>query len=167
MNTQDLLHFYTKYNVWANKRVCRKISEIGNELLDRSAMNSFPSLRKTMYHIWDAESIWLERLLGMNVTSWPSENFKGDFIEAQDLFLQMSERFVDYVSNNDENILTSDFSYKNMEGKEFTNIRYLSIMHCMNHSTYHRGQLITILKEFDIPDLPNTDLIVYTRENNT
>jgi uncharacterized damage-inducible protein DinB len=166
MTTQDLLHLYTKYNVWANKRVCLKISEIGNELLDKPIKNSFPSLRKTLYHIWDVEAIWLERLLGMNVASWPSEYFKGDFIEAQDLFLKMSERFVDYVSNNDENILLSDFTYKNIEGKEYTNKRYLSIMHCMNHSTYHRGQLVTILREFDVQDLSSTDLVSYIRENN-
>lgn len=164
---KDLLHLYTKYNHWANKKLCLKISEIGNELLDKPIKNSFPSLRKTVYHIWDAESIWMERLLDIKPidNGWPSDHYTGDFIEAQDLFLKMSERFVDYVANNDETVLLSNFSYKGMSGQDFTNQRYLSIMHCMNHSSFHRGQLITILKEFDVPDLPGTDFIVFTREN--
>ncbi|HEX2787161.1 MAG TPA: DinB family protein [Ignavibacteria bacterium] len=163
---KDLLHLYTKYNHWANKQLCLKISEIGNELLDKPVKNSFPSLRKTVYHIWDAEAIWLERLLGMSATDWPSNHFKGDFIEAQDLMLKMSERFVDYIATNDEEFLMSEFSYKGLGGQDYKNKRYLSIMHCMNHSTFHRGQLITILREFDVPDLPGTDLIIYIRENN-
>lgn len=168
MTTKDLLHLYTKYNHWANKRLCLKMSEIGNELLDKPVKNSFPSLRKTIYHIWDAEAVWLERLLGIPPADhgWPSDRFKGDFIEAQDLMLKMSERFVDYVSNNDEQTLLSEFSYKGMSGQDFQNKRFLSIMHCMNHSSYHRGQLITMLRDFDVKDLPGTDLIVYIRENN-
>lgn len=163
---KDLLHLYTKYNHWANKKVCLKISEIGNELIDKPVKSSFPSIRKTVYHIWDAETIWLERLLGIIPAEggWPSHKFKGDFIEAQDLFLKMTERFVDYVSNNDDEVLLSNFSYKGMSGQDFTNKRYLSILHCVNHSTFHRGQLISILKEFEVPDLPGTDFIVYTRE---
>ena len=34
----------------------------------------------------------------------------------------------------------------------------------MNHSTYHRGQIITILRELGVTTLPTTDLMAYFRE---
>ncbi|HUP48779.1 MAG TPA: DinB family protein [Thermoanaerobaculia bacterium] len=46
----------------------------------------------------------------------------------------------------------------------FTN-RFLDVLfHVVNHSNYHRGQLITMLRQVGaIP--PGTDLIVYRRES--
>jgi len=38
------------------------------------------------------------------------------------------------------------------------------IMHCMNHSTYHRGQIITLLRELGATEIPGTDMIAYIRE---
>ena len=36
----------------------------------------------------------------------------------------------------------------------------------MNHGTYHRGQLITMLRQTGVTNLPATDLIVYYREQS-
>jgi uncharacterized damage-inducible protein DinB len=53
------LRQYTKYNYWANEILLSIIlNELNNEKLDKTIISSFPSLRKTVYHLWDAELIW-------------------------------------------------------------------------------------------------------------
>jgi len=38
------------------------------------------------------------------------------------------------------------------------------LLHIFNHGTYHRGQLVTILQQLNIQNIPQTDFIVWTRK---
>ena len=58
----------------------------------------------------------------------------------------------------------SSNNYKDTRGNSHTNTHWEMIMHCMNHSTYHRGQIVTILREGGVTTIPSTDLIAYLRE---
>jgi uncharacterized damage-inducible protein DinB len=157
---------YTKYNYWANEILLSIIlNELNNEKLDKTIISSFPSLRKTVYHLWDAEFLWIRRLKGESLDDWPSKKFSGTFSEAKALMLQTSQAFINYAAGLSENDLSKGFTYKNLEGKEFTNPIWESIMHCMNHSTYHRGQIVTMLRQLGITTIPSTDFITYCRVN--
>ncbi len=39
-----------------------------------------------------------------------------------------------------------------------------AVLHCMNHSTFHRGQLITIFRQLGFKKLFSTDLIAFSRD---
>jgi uncharacterized damage-inducible protein DinB len=41
------------------------------------------------------------------------------------------------------------------------------LLHVFNHGTYHRGQLVTMLRQLGIENIPATDFIVWSREKNT
>jgi uncharacterized damage-inducible protein DinB len=158
------LYYYTCYNKWANDLLLSVIeSELSEESLDKEITTSFPSLRKTVYHIWDAEFIWLKRLNGEPFSTTPGKEFKGAFSIVRKNILSLDDEIIDYVSGLDEQRLNSFFSYKNIEGKLFTNKIWQSIHHCMNHSTYHRGQVVTIIRQLGIVDVPSTDFISFCR----
>jgi uncharacterized damage-inducible protein DinB len=120
-------------------------------------------LLKTVYHIWDAEFIWLKRLNGESLQSIASKNFTGTFSDAKGKILLLDKAFIEYVSSLNEEKLSVPFTYKNIEGKTFTNLTWESVLHCMNHSTYHRGQIITMLRQLGIETIPSTDFITYCR----
>jgi uncharacterized damage-inducible protein DinB len=160
---KELLLSYTKYNHWANSKFTGFMRKLEPSLLDKEITSSFNSIRKTIYHIWDAELIWYNRLTGNSITEWPSESFKGSNEEFFKSFLEQSGLFIDYVKNLDEKTLNGEFGYKSMEGKEYKNSRVNSIHHCMNHSTFHRGQLVTMLRQAGYTDLDSTDYITYVR----
>jgi uncharacterized damage-inducible protein DinB len=158
---------YSNYNYWANDRLLSLINkEVESEKLDRKIDSSFPSLRKTIYHIWDAESIWLKRLNGESVNDWPSKSFSGDFENARSKMLRNSKAFVEYVENRSEEELSIPFTYSNVEGKSFSNPVWESVLHCFNHSTYHRGQVVTLLRQLKITNIPATDFIAFGRTAN-
>jgi uncharacterized damage-inducible protein DinB len=41
--------------------------------------------------------------------------------------------------------------------------RWQILMHCFNHSSYHRGQLVTMMRQLDLTDIPAMDLVVFQR----
>ena len=155
---------YTQYNYWANELLLSVIEkEMNDEMLDNIIVSSFPSLRKTVYHLWDAEFIWLKRLTGESLNEWPSKNFTGTFSEAKEKILLNDKSFIEFVRNLNDEKLSNTFTYKNIEGKTFTNPIWESVHHCMNHSTYHRGQIVTMFRQLGLTNIPSTDFITYCR----
>ncbi|MGE5861434.1 MAG: DinB family protein [Ignavibacteria bacterium] len=162
---KELLKDYTKYNIWANERICKVLEPLGSEILDKEIKSSFPGIRKTIYHIWDAETIWYKRLNGKSLHEWPSEVFKGSFLEFQNEFLGGSGKFFMYVINKEKKDLEKELTYKNVKGMQFTSKICHILQHVVNHSTFHRGQIITMLRNAGVTELPVTDFIAFTRED--
>ncbi|MBK6840509.1 MAG: hypothetical protein IPG90_21225 [Bacteroidetes bacterium] len=67
-----------QYNLWANQRLLDIISEhCSDEQLNRELVSSFPTIRKTLLHIWGAESVWLIRLNGSSPNAWTWMQYEG------------------------------------------------------------------------------------------
>ena len=58
---KQLLENYTSYNLWANKRIAEMLRE-NSAAADKEIKSSFPSLKKTLCHIWGAEDFSQIRL---------------------------------------------------------------------------------------------------------
>lgn len=153
---------YTQYNRWANRTLCEKLQSIDPALLDVDNQSSFPSMRKTVFHIWDAESIWLDRLSGREVEHIPSRDLPAD--TAIDQFLKTSEAFAAFVAKQPDAYFDETIRFK-ADDTEYAMQSTPLIWHCMNHSTFHRGQLVTMLRQAGITEIPGTDLTKYLRRN--
>jgi uncharacterized damage-inducible protein DinB len=158
---KKLLTQYTAYNVWANAQFGSLLKGLEPSLLDKEVISSFPSLRKTVHHIWDAELIWTARLKNQSLAWPPSAQFKDPEIDA---FVSTSKAFDEYVRLSDDAFLIASCDYKNTKGHAFANTNADIIMHCMNHGTFHRGQLVTMLRTLGITEIPSTDLIAFFRK---
>ncbi|MBL7929633.1 MAG: DinB family protein [Bacteroidia bacterium] len=157
----EYLSAYLKYNLWANRIITGYFEKAGKESLDITIESSFPSIRKTWYHIWDAQCIWILRLEGKEVTTWPGRDFTGTMKEAIYQFMESTEKLAELGLQLDaEKLIT----YKNLSGKEFTNKVWHILMHVVNHGTYHRGQLVTMLRQAGMKELQPLDMIVFTRQ---
>ncbi|MBP9096372.1 MAG: DinB family protein [Ignavibacteria bacterium] len=161
---KTILTDYTNYNYWANKKICDLLLTLDDSVLEKEMYSSFRTIKETVYHIWDAENIWQNRINGESLLIWPSTEFTGNFKEAVKLFNSQSKQLIDLVENNSDTGLIKVIAYKNQAGKEFQNKLYEIIMHCMNHSTFHRGQIVTMLRTAGVTNLFSTDLITYYRE---
>jgi uncharacterized damage-inducible protein DinB len=153
-----------EYNVWANKRITKFIEEAGELIADQNIPGSFPSIRKTLFHIWDAQEIWMKRLNGTSVNSWPSHHFTGTLHEALELFNEGSNEYVSFLKNIPENGHFTSVEFHSTDGTPYFNTIEEIISHVMNHSTFHRGQIVTMLRIAGFQNLTSTDLIRYYRE---
>lgn len=160
MTIKPLLDQYADYDLWANSRFVRRLQHEPDEVLDHHVPSSFPSLRATILHIRDAENAWLCRLTGI-MAAWPAEE-----ANAIDGLVKYSARLRDLIHGMDEDSLLADRTYKDLRGNQHTQPAWQMLMHCLNHSTQHRGQLITIMRSLGLEDIPANDLVAYQRTLN-
>jgi uncharacterized damage-inducible protein DinB len=156
MNRQDILTLY-EYNAWANARILRAVEPLAAKAFLRDLKNSFPSVRDTLAHILGAEWIWLRRWHGESPsqilvpTDYPTLGSLKDRYAAVD---KERRAFLDGLS---EERLAQPFQYKDMAGKAHSLLLVQSLQHVVNHGTYHRGQITTMLRQLGATPV-STDL---------
>jgi uncharacterized damage-inducible protein DinB len=133
------------------------------EQLGASAASSFPSIGATLAHIVGAEWVWLRRWLGespTNVPAWvPNPNLAD--LKAQLAAVEAErEAFLAGLSDSE---LERVVPYRTLAGQPCSDPLGNLIRHVVNHSTYHRGQVATQLRQLGLKP-PTTDLIVYLRQ---
>ena len=155
---------YALYNLWANGLLLSAVEGLTEEQQTAEMKSSFPSLYKTVLHLLDAESIWWQRLKLQEKITRPSEGFTGNFAELSRQLLQQNRLWVDWMSSANEHNLQHEFIYYNSKKERFKQPVYQMLLHLFNHGTYHRGQIVTMLRQVGVEKIPPTDFIVWSRK---
>jgi len=161
---KELLKQFAAYNTWANQKLADLILSLTNEQQTKEIASSFNSLYKTVLHMWDAESIWWQRMKLHERIIRPSENFKGSMQDVVNGLMQQNRQWEEWVGNASDLSIAHVFQYQNSKREQFKQPIYQMVLHPFNHSTYHRGQLVTILRQLGIEKIPETDFIVWSRK---
>jgi uncharacterized damage-inducible protein DinB len=159
---KELLQQYAAYNVWASKTLFERISKLSEEEINKEIASSFPSLYKTVQHMWLAEEVWWQRLKLVENIELQSEKFPGTFNELTANLAKQSQQWVDWINTATETQLAHVFAYvRNKEQQKLP--VYQMLQHVFNHATYHRGQLVTILRQLGADKIPATDFSAFYR----
>lgn len=113
--------------------------------------------------MWDAESIWWQRVKLNEQIVAPSAKFTGSAVDIASALIQQNELWKQWIDQARPNALEHEFIYRNLKGERFKQPVHLVLMHVFNHGTYHRGQLVTMLRQAGIESIPATDFILFTR----
>jgi len=160
---KQLIQQMARYNAWANKQFTDILLTANDEVLDMEITSSFPSIRATVYHMWSAEDIWLQRLLLVEQPVWAQSVFEGSFKEAVEKWRQVSQDLVDFVDKQyNDDAFTHVLQYYNLKKVSFKMPVYTVLMHVFNHATYHRGQLVTMMRQAGIKKIPGTDFHTFS-----
>lgn len=160
---KEIFTQYAAYNVWANTQFAEIIRGITPSYTDREIESSYPSIRTTINHIRSAEHIWLCRLQGKPITSWPKYDQHEYTNNLADAWLQGSRDILAFVEQLTDEQFTQEYEYKDMSGNTHTDVLSNIFMHLFNHSSFHRGQLVTLFRQSGISTIPRSDYIVYAR----
>jgi uncharacterized damage-inducible protein DinB len=160
---KELLLQYAAYNIWANQQLLAMINTLPPETQTATVPSSFDSLHKTILHVLDAESIWWQRLKLQEQIIRPSENFQGNTSDAIQKLLQQNNHWLEWLQQATERAVQHVFQYQNTKKEQFKQPVYQMLLHLFNHGTYHRGQLVTMLRQLGIEKIPPTDFIVWSR----
>lgn len=106
-----------------------------------------------------AEEIWLNRLKGTESREWETWT---SLTAAQiiDEYVRINKSMIDFLKSSD---MENKVRYSNSSGKEFTQTVGEIGMHVVNHASYHRGQIVTLLRANNFEQIPSFDLINYLR----
>lgn len=159
---KELLVQYAAFNVWATQRITDVMAQLSEEKINAEITSSFPTMYKTVLHLLDAESIWWQRLKLQEHVERPSESFSGSFAELQKRLLQQSNLFNEWVNNASEPQLLHVFAYIREKEQNKMQVSHM-LLHLFNHNSYHRGQLVTMLRQLGVTKIPSTDFAAYLR----
>ncbi len=156
------IHKHLTFNAWANTKTAEVLREVEDEIYFRENNSSFSSIAKTVQHMWGAQFIWLKRMEGESLGAFPHIGVTDKMVSLEGL-VKSSEEIQRFIESKDEAFLSSTYAYKNMKGDPFEDSYEETLFHVVNHSTYHRGQIITMLREAGVKNVVSTDLIHYLR----
>lgn len=155
---------YATYNSWANGLILATIGSLSSEQQQAEVRSSFPGLFKTVLHMLDAESIWWQRIRLQEKIEIPSKTFSGEMNELSQRLLKQDKLWENWVASLNEHGLQHEFIYYNSKKERFKQPVYQMLLHLFNHGTYHRGQLVTILRQLGVEKIPQTDFAVWSRK---
>ena len=151
------------YNIWANQRLVDVILALPEEKQHAEMPGSFKSLHLTILHMWDAESIWWQRMKLHERLVIPSENFNGSTRDVVNGLMSQSRLWEGWVSNVSDHMLDHVFEYRNIKKEQVKMKTWQMLSHVFNHSTYHRGQLVNMLRQSGVEKIPQTDFSLWVR----
>jgi uncharacterized damage-inducible protein DinB len=162
MNIEDFRLLYD-YNAWADHRTLDACKELSEDQLTRDLGSSFRSIRDTLVHIMLVEWLWLERWHGRSPSAYPpnSEFPHLDSIRAR--WSQIERDLLDYIASLTPEEVQRVVQHKTTAGVPQAAPLWQMLQHLVNHGTYHRGQIATMLRQLGAKPLA-TDLIFFYRE---
>ncbi|MCC6762087.1 MAG: DUF664 domain-containing protein [Chitinophagaceae bacterium] len=162
---KELLCQYAAHNVWANHKLLFHIQQMEEHKWYQQVPSSFDSLYKTILHMWDAESGWWQRMRLHEHLVIPSASFDPSLKDACNGLMQQSLQWEPFIQQSlNEDAINSSLMYKNSRGEEFAQPVREVLLHVFNHSTFHRGQLVTMMRQLGETNIPATDFIAFARK---
>lgn len=151
------------YMLWADRQTLQAVRSVKEEDLTRDAGISFKSLLGTMAHILGAQQTWLSRFSGSPLTRVPNLDDYPDLMSWIIAWEETASGLEAFMASLTDEQLTADLTWSNTRGDTFTRPLWQPLLHMVNHSTYHRGQIVSLLRQMGYK-APSTDLIYYLLE---
>jgi len=162
MSPQEIQLLF-EYNSWANHRTMGAAEKLTPEQFAQPMGSSFTSVRETLAHIYGAEWIWLEPFQGRSPSALPDVTQFSDVATLREPWLEHEERLLIFVRALTQSDLDRVMEYKTLRFGVYQNPLWQSMQHVVNHGTYHRGQVTTMLRQLGAQPIL-TDLMHFYRE---
>lgn len=156
MNRQDILTLFD-YSAWANNRVYDAVGALSADEFVRELTSSFPSIRDTLAHILGAEWVWLKRWQGESPAKLLAGADHPTVGSLRERFAAIEAERREFIAGLTEERLATSFDYRDLAGNLFRLPYLASMQHVVNHGSYHRGQITTLLRQLGAKPV-STDL---------
>ncbi|HEV3141422.1 MAG TPA: DinB family protein [Vicinamibacterales bacterium] len=162
MNHADLKTMLD-FHYWARDRLFEALEPLTPEQYNRDLGSSFKSIRDTATHTYAAEWAWHERWQGRSPASLiPSDRFTD--LAALGAAWSGSERNIRaFVGALDDYGINRVIEYKLLGGADGASPIWQMVQHVVNHASYHRGQVTTMLRQIGAQPAKSMDMIAYYR----
>lgn len=161
--TPEEMRILFDYNAWANRRSLSAAAKLTPEQFLQPLGSSFTSVRDTLGHIFGGEWVWLERFQGRSPASLPDATQFASVEMLGKSWGEFEPRLLDFVRGLSQKDLDRVMEYKTLKFGVYSNPLWQSMQHLVNHGTYHRGQVTTMLRQHGAQPIL-TDLMHFYRE---
>lgn len=182
MDLTDVRTLYA-YNRWANQRMFAELEKLSQEQLAATRESSFPSIWETVFHIIGGEWLWLRRWTGasprasvakpsLSAACWDGFT-PSDAPRIQQLRdLSPLRRFAEsiererqgFLNKLTDDVLHAHLHFTDMSGTSYSEPLVEVMQHLVNHGSFHRGQVTTLLRQAGFKPVP-LDTVYFFREH--
>lgn len=148
------------YNWWARDRQLQACQALTAEEFVRPLASSFPSVRDTLAHLLGVEWLYLERLHGRSPRVLPEGMEFPSMDTVQRRWAEVEKGLREVLAKLTDGELAQPHTFTTMKGQPRTQARWETIYHLLNHQSYHRGQITTLLRQLGASP-PAVDFYVY------
>ena len=161
MNLTDV-KLLVDYHYWARDVMFGALDPLTAEQWTRPIESSFKSLRETVVHIYGAELLWYARWQG-DQSGWPSLDHLTDVASVRKAWSDLEENVRGFVGRLGEPGMSRIFDYRALNGQPTSTPFWQMLQHVVNHASYHRGQITTMLRQLGAAPPQSMDLIGFYR----
>ncbi len=147
------------HHYWARDRQLQVCAGLSDEEFLRPLGGSFPGLRDTLAHMAGAEWVWLERWRGRSPKALPAAAEFPSLAALAERWGAIERDMRAFLAGLNEQALDCSVTYINLRGRQWTYPLWRLLAHVLNHQSYHRGQVTTLLRLLGATP-PSVDLLV-------
>ncbi len=179
MNSPDLIQRLHQHRTWVNHNLLKAAAKLTDEQLRSPFAIGQGSIWKSLVHLYAAEFVWLEALLGNEDPLLQGDlpgklpgNQEGEgriqsLSELQQKWSVLDLRWSDYLGSLTPESL-GEVVYKKSTsfglGKRFGTRRADVLLHVCTHAQYTTAQVTNMLRQTGLESLPETMLIALARQ---
>ena len=138
------LREFFNYNTWAHDKVLASAEPLTDAQLDRKFEMGAGSIRATLFHLWGAERVWLDRWIDPSKAKFPQPESAVTVRDLRDRLHAVAAERTNFLSETD---IDRAITYKNMKGETATFVLRDLLLHVCTHATHHRAQAINMLRQ--------------------
>lgn len=162
--TPDEARSLFDYHLWARERALAAVDGLTSEQFLRDMGNSFGSVRDTVAHLYGADQAWFQRWNGGSPRGLPAPAGFPDLASLRAAWAELDPKMRAFVAGLDADGLARTLTYQAFSGQTGTFSYQQMLQHLVNHGSYHRGQITTLLRQLGAGPAKGMDLIVWFRE---
>jgi uncharacterized damage-inducible protein DinB len=164
MDLQDL-QTLVDYHYWARDRLLDAVERLTPEQFTKDLGNSFSSIRDTLVHLCGADWLWCSRWEGETPQGLPgSRTFPDKLSDIRTIWKTQEQKVRSVLDRLGEAGINRPIEYRALDGTSQTQVFWCQLQHLVNHGSYHRGQVTTMLRQLGVAPAKSMDLISFYRE---
>ena len=154
------------YHCWARDRMLDALEPLTHEQYTRDMGNSFRSVRDTIVHVYGADLVWYERWRGGSPRALVDPSGFPDVPSLRHAWMELERMYRAHVEEIGDDGLGRVLHYSLLNGQPCSNAFWEILQNVVNHGSYHRGQLTTMLRQLGATAPKPMDVIVFYRERH-
>lgn len=158
------LQLLLDYHYWARDRMLEALAPLAADEYCRDRGSSFRSLRDTAVHLYSAEWTWFSRWIGRSPAAPLSPEDVPDVATLASAWRSLEGDVRAFVAGLGDDDLARVYDYRLFSGQAGRSVFWHMVQHVVNHGTYHRGQITTMLRQAGAAPPKSLDLIAFYRE---
>ena len=162
--TLEDLHQLLEYHYWARDRILDAVTPLTDEQYRRNLSSSFPSIHQTLVHTYSAEWVWHSRWEGRPPKAMLPADMFPDVASLRPAWVELEARMHALLAAAGPEGHTRRFDYTLLSGAAGASTLQQMVQHVVNHGSYHRGQVTTMLRQLGVAPPKSMDLIQFWRE---